>query len=518
MELILPSHLSKRQFEAALQAFTDVVGEDQVFATDLDRDTYADHFAYDETRNAPSAAVAPESVEQVQQVVRIANEYRLPLWTISRGKNFGYGGPAPRMAGSVVLDLSRLRKIEIDAENGTALVEPGVNFYDLYEYLIDNNLPYWPSVPGNSWGSVVGNALDRGIGYTPYGDHTSRICGLEVVLPDGDLVRTGMGAISEDTWQLYPYGFGPAWDQMFVQSNFGVVTKMGLWLMPEPESMLVMDMEFEKAEDLGWIVDAIAPLRRSGVLPQSPSIGNWLRQATTVTTRNEWYDKPGTMPQDVIDKILKHYNIGWWGLKVGLYGYEEVNELNARRVREQIEKAGKVAVKTSRWQRGQPREKFSVAAGVPITHALQNANWYGGRGGHLSFSPVLPPKGNLAMAQFKRTYDRYREFGIDYKASFSIGQRHLTNINQLLFDKDDQGMMTRVDQLFGHLVTDAAEAGYGEYRTHIDYMDMVADTYSFNNNALRRLNEKVKNALDPNGILAPGKSGIWPKPFEGERS
>ena len=81
------------------------------------------------------------------------------------------------------------------------------------------------SIPANAWGSVVGNALERGYGYTPYGENTRNICGLEVVLPNGDLVRTGNGAMSNShSWQLFKYGYGPSWDQLFCQSNFGVVT------------------------------------------------------------------------------------------------------------------------------------------------------------------------------------------------------------------------------------------------------------------------------------------------------
>jgi 4-cresol dehydrogenase (hydroxylating) len=147
--------------------------------------------------------------------------------------------------------------------------------------------------------------------------------------------------------------------------------------------------------------------------------------------------------------------------------------------------------------------------GVPETFPMQNANWHGGRGGHIGFSPVLPQSGKRALDQFKTTYARYKEFGMDYQASFAFGERHLINVNAVLFNQDDAAMMKRVDPFLKSLIADARARGYCEYRTHLDYMDTVADTYDFNNHALRRLNQKVKDALDPAGIIAPGKSGVW---------
>jgi 4-cresol dehydrogenase (hydroxylating) len=509
----LPPGLSARDVDRALRAFAAVVGDDWVLAAEPDRAAYADNFAVDDAAHLAAAAVAPLTAEEVQAIVRLANEHRVPLWPISRGKNFGYGGPAPHVSGSIVLDLTRMKKIEIDEANGTALVEPGVGFYDLYDHLEANAIPLWMSVPGNSWGSVAGNALDRGVGYTTYGDHTSRICGLEVVTPTGELVRTGMGAMAgAPTWGLYRYGFGPAWDQMFVQSNFGVVTKLGLWLMPEPESMLGFDFEFDKPDDLEWVVDTFAPLRREGIIQQSPSIGNWLRAAAVLTRRAEWTDRPGALSDEVITAIRRRFNIGWWGVSTRFYGPLEVTEATSRVVERAFNGRDLLVMNRQRWERGQPREQ-SAWAGVPLTFPLQNANWHGGRGGHLGFSPTLPSDGRLAMAQFARTYARYNEFGMDYHASFALGERHLTNVNQVLFNKDDPAMMGRVDGFFRALVADASAERYGEYRTHLDYMDLVAASYDFNGGALRRLNERVKDALDPEGVIAPGKSGIWPRRY-----
>jgi len=511
-----PPGVSASQFAQALKAFAGAIGAANVFSAEDDQLAYADQFAADQTTHQPSAAIAPSSVEEVQAIVRIANEYGVPLWPISRGKNFGYGTSAPVQKGAVVLDLTRMKKIEVDVENGTVMVEPGVGFFDLYDYLQQRKIPLWLSVPGNSWGSVAGNALDRGVGYTTYGDHAARICGLEVVLPEGEIVRTGTGAMANSqTWHIYKPGFGPSWDTMFCQSNFGIVTKLGLWLMPEPESVLGFDIDCDKPDDLGWLIDTLAPLRREGIIQQSPTVGNWLRSAATVTTRQEWAKDGQPLDDAVIAAIRKKYDIGWWTVSTRLYGPLELNEATARHVKKAF--AGKpVTMKETRWVKGDTPEG-SPWTGVPVSFPLANANWFGGRGGHVGFSPVMPARGDVAMKQFSKSYALYRQYGFDYHPSFALGERHMTNVNQILFDRDNSEMMGRVDTFFKLLVADAASQGYSEYRTHIDYMDLVASTFDFNNQALRRLNERVKDALDPKGILAPGKSGIWPARYREDR-
>ena len=518
MNLILPAGVTQESFGAALAAFERVLGKEHVLATDSDRETYLDLYAPgDEIAHAPSAALVASSTEQVQEVVRIANRHRIPLWPISRGKNFGYGGSAPAMPGTVVLDLTRMKRIlEVNAGLGYCIIEPGVGFFDLHEYLATHRIPLWMGIPGNAWGSVLGNALERGFSAAPYGEHAASLCGLEVVLPDGELLRTGSGAMANSaTWPLFKAGFGPAWDQMFVQSNFGIVTKAGFWLMPEPEATLSLRMALPQPEDVGWLIDVLTPLRLSGVIPHNVGVPSYMGSATTTSQRREWYEGEGALPDEVVAAMMRKTGAGWWNVNIKLHGLPEVNEAH----RALIEKAfaghtdRKFAI--TRWKRG---DRGPGGGPVPGVFPLQIVNWHGGRGGHIGFSPILPPDRKLVLEQLERTRRRYKEFGVDFSSTFYVCGRHLINVNLMLYDRDDAAMTRRTRELFAALVDDAARAGYGEYRTHLTYMDQVARSFDFNDHALLRLNEKLKDAVDPAGILAPGKSGIWPKSYRKERA
>jgi 4-cresol dehydrogenase (hydroxylating) len=130
--------------------------------------------------------------------VRIANRHRVPLWTHGQGRNNGYGGPAPRVKDSVIVSLREMNRVlEIDPELAYAVVEPGVRWFDLYEAVQAAGYPLMLSIADLGWGSVVGNTLDHGVTYSPYGVDMGMQCGMEVVLPDGSVMRTGMGAMPD---------------------------------------------------------------------------------------------------------------------------------------------------------------------------------------------------------------------------------------------------------------------------------------------------------------------------------
>src|SRR2546423_12375742 len=135
---------------------------------------------------------------------------------------------------------------------------------------------------------------------------------MEVVLPNGEVMRTGMGALpGNNTWQLFPYGFGPYSDGIFTQSNFGIVTKMGVWLMPPPAGYQVFLFTFPREEDLTTLVDIIRPLRIAQVIANVPHLRHALQECAVQGTKREWCpDIEGAIPEDVLDKMTEKLWMG----------------------------------------------------------------------------------------------------------------------------------------------------------------------------------------------------------------
>lgn len=518
MKLALAPRVDAAAFQKFLTECSAIVGADCIFATDEDRSAYRDSYAVpDEETHIPAAAVAPSTPEQVQDIVRAAARLGVPIWPISRGKNLGYGGSAPHLSGTVILDMSRMNKIiTVDQELGYALIEPGVSFSDLFSHLQHNNIPLWMSCPEQSWGSVAGNALDRGIARTDYGEHTHAVCGLEVVLPDGDIIRTGMGAMEGNkTWNIYKNGFGPGWDQLFSQSPFGIVTKLGIWLMPQPRSTATVTIKAMQDADFEWLYPRLASLARDRVVDQFFTVVNWCILGSMFSARAAWTDKPGPLANDQIDTLVRKLGIGWWNSELTVYGEPSITAAKVEIIKERLKGRDSVQIDVKHWHEGEPLEQSGRS--VPTSIAFQLINWYGGRGAHMGFSPVVPSKAEQVIAQVRGCQKLFHQAGRDFTSANHITGKYTIAINEMVYDRDNAADYEKVQSLFRTLVEHAAKAGYGEYRTHLDWMDEVAATYDFNNHALRRLNERFKDAIDPAGIIAPGKSGIWPQRFREER-
>ena len=86
----------------------------------------------------------------------------------------------------------------------------------------------------------------------------------------------------------------------------------------------------------------------------------------------------------------------------------------------------------------------------------------------------------------------------------------------MTFDKTNSSHCQAVQSIFGQLFEEGRKRGYSKYRSHVGVMDQVASLYDFNDHAYRRFVETLKDALDPKGMLSPGKQGIWPKRWRGE--
>ena len=122
-----------------------------------------------------------------------------------------------------------------------------------------------------------------------------------------------MGAMPDNkTWHLYKRGLGPTLDPLFIQSNYGIVTRMGVWLYPKPEAVHPFFVKAQKEEALGPLLDTLRRLRLDGTIQGIPSFRNTLFLASVLTRRSEWTDSDAPLDDATIDRISDEMGIGRW--------------------------------------------------------------------------------------------------------------------------------------------------------------------------------------------------------------
>jgi 4-cresol dehydrogenase (hydroxylating) len=305
-----------------------------------------------------SAVVNPGCREEVCAIVKIAAEHRLPVWTFSKGKNWGYGATMAAQDGTVILLLERMNRIlEVNEELAYAVIEPGVTYKQLADHLKSRGIKLWADCTDSTpEGSVLGNALDRGLGHTPHGDHFGNLCGLEVVLANGEVIRTGAAPPDSPTWHTFKWGTGPYLEGLFSQSNFGIVTRAGIWLMPEPEAFQAFFCEIEQEESLPAVVDSMRRLAFAGALRGTAHLINDVLCLSMLTQyphkcEKEKGDSPlfrtGSQGQtylsdDARRDLRRRHGITPWSLTSGLYGTVAQVRANRALIKRELKPYGKL--------------------------------------------------------------------------------------------------------------------------------------------------------------------------------
>jgi 4-cresol dehydrogenase (hydroxylating) flavoprotein subunit len=459
----------------------------------------------------PAGVVFPGSTEEVQAIVRMANAQGVPLWPTSTGENRGLGLKSPVRPGQVVVDLGRRmnRIVEIDETLAYAVVEPGVTYAQLYEELgRRGHKLMMDTTSGPPDGGILGNTLDKGAGYTPYFDHFGMSCGFEVVLPTGEVVRTSDGALpGSKTQYLSKYGYGPFLDGLFVQSNLGIVTRLGVWLMPRPPVLRSFFFTFPDDEDLAEIIELVRPLKLNNVVPTLLKVTSDVYAFGTEETYP--FDRTGgrtPLPLEIRKELQAKHGLGAWLVSGAFYGAsEEAVQPLLERVKAHFLRSGKARY-ISHAEAEQSRIlkiHISTFSGQPTRDELGLLQWRPGSGATW-FLPATPMVGRVANEQQALSRRILGEHGFEFVTEYVCGPRLARALHILLYNRQDDEERQRAGRCFRALLQAYADAGFPVARAPLDMQEEVMARLQGVPDVLSRL----KRALDPQGILAPGKYGV----------
>lgn len=243
-----------------IQLLKQIVGEQYVFIDDeilkLYGQDHTEDFIY-----KPEVVVKAQTVEQISEIMKLANNFRIPV--TARGAGTGLSGGALPIYGGIVISMERFNRIlQIDTRNLQATVEPGVINYIFQEEVKKEGL-FYPPDPA-SWGScsLGGNIAHSSGGpkAVKYGTTRDYVLNLEVVLPNGEIIWTGANTLK------YSTGYNFTHLMIGSEGTLGIVTKIVFKLIPLPKHDVLMLIPFTSAEKA---CEAVGATFRAGVTPSA---------------------------------------------------------------------------------------------------------------------------------------------------------------------------------------------------------------------------------------------------------
>ncbi|SMB94380.1 glycolate oxidase [Desulfonispora thiosulfatigenes DSM 11270] len=451
-----------------LNKLVKILGKNSVLTSDVDLVSYSYDATADMPIQKPDVVVIPDSKEQIIEIVKLADQNNIPIYT--RGSGTNLCGDTIPVKGGIVLSTLKLNKIvKIDAENLTATVEPGLVIQRLNEAIEPYGLIYPPD-PGTVNTATMGGSVSEcsgGLRGLKYGVTKDYIMGLEIVMPNGDLIKTGGQTVKNVTGYDLTKLFTGA------EGTLGIITKIIVKLIPAPEFRRGMLAVFDDIDKAG---DTIADIIKNKVIPATMEI---MDNVTIRTVEN--YSKVG-LPVDAEAVLLLEVD-----------GIKEVVLKEAEIVETICKKNGAIDFTIAKTD--EEREKVWAArraalpalAQVKPTTVLEDAT--------VPRSEI--PKMLKALKEIAKKYDlQIGTFG-----HAGDGNLHPT----ILTDASDKEEMKRVHLAVDEIFKVAISLGgtlSGEHGIGLAKAKYMEWEYGKEGVEVMR---KIKKALDPNGILNPGK-------------
>ena len=428
-------------------------------------------YRHDETEflssGSPLAAVFPTSTEEVSTIVRLCGHHHVPV--VARGGGTGLSGGANASDGCIVLVTTAMDRIlAIDSDNLLVITQPGVITADLEKAVEEQGLLYPPDPASHETSCIGGNLAENagGLRCVKYGVTRDYVLGLEVVLADGDVIRTG-GRNIKDV-------MGYDLTRLFVGSEgtLGIITEATLRLRPLPDRKVTLLAFFPSVAHAG---DAVSRMTRAGLVP-------------------------------VTLELLDRYVIGAVeaALHLGLdrtAGAMLMIESDAGGELAQAELKTASAACEAAGATSQQRAANATEADA-LREARRKAHWSMEQAGAARTEDISVPRSRVAdlMEAIARVSARHdMEIGVFGHAG--DGNFHPTYVT----DAHDPAAKERIEVVRADLYSEVLSLGgsiSGEHGTGLSKRDFLEQQVGPRGLTLMRA---IKSALDPDGILNPGK-------------
>jgi glycolate oxidase len=418
-------------------------------------------------KSAPAAVVLPETTEQVQAVVRFAHQHGVPV--VPRGAGTGLSGGCLSPHGGIMIALTRMTRIvEVDLVNRRALVEAGLVNLKLTEAVAKDGFGFAPDPSSQMACTIGGNVAENSGGphTLKYGVTVNHVLGLEVVLPDGELLW--LGGNTEDT---------PGYDLLGLmvgsEGTFGIVTRAIVRLTPQPEAVRTLLVVFDSVADASLAVSAIIG---EGIVPAALEMMDQM-----ILTAVERAFKFG-FPLDAGAVLIIELD----GLEAGLDDLRDrvIQLCEAARARE-VRVAHDAAERTRLWL---ARKKAVGAIGLLAPSKI-------------TMDGVIPrsklPEVLEAVAAVAERHD-FRIANV-----FHAGDGNLHPI--LLFDERDPSQVERVMRAGADILRVCVEAGgsiTGEHGVGVEKSELMPLMFS---DADLELMAEIRRVFNPDDSFNPGK-------------